>query len=185
MKSKRNGKLVFVVVFILILALTYTAFFGVDNYYGDQRQIYFKGANDIRWGIDIKGGVEAVFAPNIKDVEITDDDIDAAKAVLETRLVSRNITDYEVYADKANQQIIVRFPWAANESNFDAAATVKEIGASAMLVFRKGDSSQHNGEVVLQGSADVKRVMPNVDENSQNVIALELGTAIVDFNCAR
>lgn len=174
MKSKRNGKLVFVVVFILILALTYTAFFGVDNYYGDNRQIYFKGANDIRWGIDIKGGVEAVFAPNIKDAKITDDDMDAAKAVLETRLVSKNITDYEVYADKTNQQIIVRFPWAANESNFDAAATVKEIGASAMLVFRKGDQNQPDGEVVLQGSADVKTVMPNIDpETSKNIIALE------------
>ena len=37
MKSKRTGKVTFFVVFILILALTYTAFFGIENYYGDNR----------------------------------------------------------------------------------------------------------------------------------------------------
>ena len=65
MKSKRVGKPVFFVIFVLILALTYTAFFGIDNYYGDKRNLYIKGAKeDIRWGIDINGGVEAVFSPD-------------------------------------------------------------------------------------------------------------------------
>ena len=79
MKLRKSGKLTFFVVLILILALTYTAFFGVKSYYGDNRKIIFKGANDIRWGIDIQGGVEAVFSPNIDDVKITSDDMDAAK----------------------------------------------------------------------------------------------------------
>ena len=35
MKAKKTGKWVFFAVFALILALTLTAFFGVDNYYGD------------------------------------------------------------------------------------------------------------------------------------------------------
>ena len=83
MKAKVTGKWVFFVVFVLILALTYTAFFGVENYYGDTREVYVKGANDIRWGIDIRGGVEAVFSPDKEGVKITDDDIDAAKAILE------------------------------------------------------------------------------------------------------
>ena len=71
MKSKRTGKPVFFVVFLLILALTYTAFFGIENYYGDTRKVYVKGANDIRWGIDIRGGVEAVFSPDKEGVDIT------------------------------------------------------------------------------------------------------------------
>ena len=61
MKSKRTGKPVFFVVLILILALTYGAFFGASSYYGDTKKVYIKGAEDIRWGIDIRGGVEAVF----------------------------------------------------------------------------------------------------------------------------
>ena len=113
MKSKRTGKPVFFVVFLLIIALTYTAFFGVSNYYGDTKQVYVKGAEDIRWGIDINGGVEAVFSPDKKDVDISSEDMDSAKAIIETRLVNQNITDYEIFADKNNNQIIVRFPWAA------------------------------------------------------------------------
>ncbi|MBQ6847856.1 MAG: protein translocase subunit SecD [Clostridia bacterium] len=173
MKLKKTGKLNFFVVFILILALTYTAFFGVENYYGDNREIIFKGAQDIRWGIDIKGGVEAVFSPNKKDVEITAEDMDAAKAIIETRLVNENITDYEVYTDSGNHQIIVRFPWEAGESDFDAVATVKKLGTSAVLVFRKG--SEKTGKIVLQGAADVKSTYPAVDPETNNpLVALEL-----------
>ncbi len=173
MRSKKTGKLVFFVVFILILALTYTAFFGIDSYYGDNREIIFKGAQDIRWGIDIQGGVEAVFSPNKQDVEITSEDMDAAKSIIETRLVNSNITDYEVYTDNNNHQIIVRFPWEAGESDFDAVATVKKLGTSAVLIFRKG--TEQTGEVVLQGAADVKEALAAVNQqNNKPIVSLEL-----------
>ncbi len=174
MKSKRKGIVPFFVVLALILALTFTAFFGVKNYYGDKEIVYFKGANDIRWGIDIRGGVEAVFSPDKEGIKITDEDIDAAKTILETRLVNQNITDYEIYADKNNKQIIVRFPWAAEESDFDAAAAVQELGETALLKFCK-DEDQDN--VILTGS-DVKHAegnMSQVDGGSyQYVVSLEL-----------
>ena len=83
MKLRKSGKLSFFVVLILILALTFTAFFGIESYYGDTRKIIFKGANDIRWGIDIQGGVEAVFSPNKQDIKITNEDMDAANEFLE------------------------------------------------------------------------------------------------------
>ena len=173
MRSKRTGKPVFFVVLLLIIALTYTAFFGIDTYYGDNRKVIFKGVEDIRWGIDIKGGVEAVFTPNIKDVEITSDDMDAAKSIIETRLVNKHITDYEVYTDNSNHQIIVRFPWEAGESDFDAVATVQDLGTSAVLIFRKG--TDENGEIVMQGAADVKEAYPAVDPETNNpIVALEL-----------
>ncbi len=154
MKSKRTGKPVFFIVFLLILALTYTAFFGVESYYGDTRNIYVKGAGDIRWGIDIRGGVEAVFSPDKADVDITDDDMNSAKAIIETRLVNNNITDYEVYTDADNHQVIVRFPWAADESDFDAAAAVQELGETALLSFCEGESKD---TVILSGAADIKQ----------------------------
>ena len=167
MKSKRTGKLVFLVVFVLILALTYTAFFGIDNYYGDTRKIIFKGANDIRWGSVIKGGVEEVFSPDKADVDITDSDMDAAKAIIETRLVNNNITDYEVYADNNNHQIIVRFPWAADESDFDAAAAVQELGETALLSFCRNED---NKDVILSGAADIKSAQPGLDEEGNNYV---------------
>ncbi len=173
MRTKKSGKPMFFVVFLLILALTYTAFFGIENYYGDTKETIVKGAEDIRWGIDIQGGVEAVFSPNKQDIEITDDDMDASKSIIETRLVNANITDYEVYTDTDNKQIIVRFPWEAGESDFDAVATVEKLGASAVLVFRKG--TEETGEVVLQGADDVKSAYPTVDtETNSPMVGLEL-----------
>ena len=169
MRSKRTGKPVFFVVFLLILALTYTAFFGIENYYGDTRNVYVKGANDIRWGIDIRGGVEAVFSPDKADVDITAEDMDAAKAIIETRLVNQNITDYEVYTDSNNHQIIVRFPWAADESDFDAASAVQELGETALLSFCKNETQD---EVILSGAKDIKEAQPGVDENGNYVVYL-------------
>lgn len=178
MKSKATRKSTFFVVLVLILALTYCAFFGIENYYGDTRNVYVKGAGDIRWGIDISGGVEAVFSPDKADVEITSEDMDAAKSIIETRLVNNNITDYEVYADNFNHQIIVRFPWAADESDFDAQAAVQELGETAMLTFCEG--SENNKTVILKGSEDVKQAAAGLDENNQYIVQLELtasGTA--------
>ena len=176
MKLRKSGKLTFFVVLILILALTFTAFFGIKNYYGDTREVIFKGAKDIRWGIDIKGGVEAVFSPNKEDIKITGEDMDAAKAIIETRLVNENITDYEVYTDSQNHQIIVRFPWEAGESDFDAVATVEKLGTSAVLVFRKG--TEKTGEVVLKGAEDVKSAYPAINpENNAPIVGLELTSA--------
>lgn len=173
MKSKTSRKSTFFVILALILALTYLAFFGIENYYGDIRQVYVKGANDIRWGIDISGGVEAVFSPDIQDVEITSEDMDSAKAVIETRLVNNNITDYEVYADNRNHQIIVRFPWKAGESEFDAQSAIQELGETAMLTFCGGTD---NTNIILQGSADIKSAYAGVDpeDTTKPIVALEL-----------
>ena len=171
MKSKRTGKPVFFVVVILILALTFTAFFGIDNYYGDKREIYFKGAGDIRWGIDIQGGVEAVFSPAKTD-GVTDGDIEAVKELMSLRLAEKKITDSEVYCDTTSNQVIVRFPWKAGESDFDAVATVNELATDVMIVFRKG--TEETGDVILQGSADVKSA--NVGVHPEN------GSYIVELN---
>ena len=173
MKSKTSRKSTFFVILALILALTYLAFFGIENYYGDIRQVYVKGANDIRWGIDISGGVEAVFSPDKQDVEITPEDMDAAKSVIETRLVNNNITDYEVYADNHNHQIIVRFPWKADESEFDAQSAIQELGETAMLTFCAG---QDNKNVILKGSQDIKAAYAGVDpeDTTKPIVALEL-----------
>ena len=167
MKSKRTGKLAFFVVFVLILALTYTAFFGIENYYGDARKVYVKGATDIRWGIDIRGGVEAVFSPDKSDVDITDEDMDAAKAVIDARLVNKNITDYEIFVDNSNNQIIVRFPWAADESNFDATAAVQELGETALLSFCRNENKD---DVILSGAADIKHAQAGYLQNSTECI---------------
>lgn len=153
-KNKYVGKHWFVIVAVLVIAFTVASFFGVDDYYGDTRKLYVKGAGDIRWGIDISGGVEAIFSPDIEDADITDSDMDSAKQIIETRMLYNNITDYEVYTDYDNKQIIVRFPWQSDDESYDPTAAVDSLGETAMLTFYKG--SDNTGSVVLQGAADIK-----------------------------
>ena len=96
---KRIPKPVFFIVAILILAFTATSLLGVSYYKGDMKQVVVKGLNDIRWGIDIRGGVEASFTP-ADGVDATKAQLDAAKAIIETRMVAGGITDYEIYTDE-------------------------------------------------------------------------------------
>ncbi len=134
---KRVKKPVFFVVTLLILALVYTSLFGVYGQKGDFKQTYIKGAGDIRWGIDIRGGVEATFSP-ADGVEATTEQLNSAKEIIETRMVSNNITDYELYTDPTNNRIIVRFPWKSDEEDFDPEAAIDELAATAQLTFREG-----------------------------------------------
>ena len=92
---KRVAKPVFFIVALLIIALSCMAFFGVHGRNGDIPVTYIKGLNDIRWGIDIKGGVEATFSP-ADGVQATREDMESAKAIIELRMVNNNITDYEL-----------------------------------------------------------------------------------------
>ncbi|MBR2043755.1 MAG: protein translocase subunit SecD [Clostridia bacterium] len=172
MKNKRPSKITFFLVFLLILVLTYTAFFGIESWHGDTRVVYLKGAADIRWGIDIRGGVEAVFTPDIPENQITDEDMEAAKAIIDTRMVNQNITDYEIYADNENHQIVVRFPWAANDSEMDPAAAVASLGETAELTFCKAASYDANN--VLFTGEHVENATASYTEEHGWVVALEL-----------
>ena len=96
---KRISKPVFFIVAILIIAFACTAFLGVKYYEGDIQKTSIKGISDIRWGIDIRGGVEATFKP-ADDIDATDEQLDSAKSIIETRMVSNGITDYEIYSEE-------------------------------------------------------------------------------------
>lgn len=147
-------KPVFFIVVAVIALLTYLTMFGVHGQYGDSRITYIKGVDEIRWGIDIQGGVNATFEP-ADGYDATDDNMKAAKAVIEQRLVSLNITDSEVYVDENNKRIVVEFPWQAGDTEFDPEKAVKELGETAVLTFRKG-SQDPDGEVILTGDQVTK-----------------------------
>lgn len=151
---KRVPKPVFFIVALLILAFTFTAVFGIAYYNGDNKTTVIKGMGDIRWGIDISGGVNATFKP-ANDYDASDAELEAAKATIETRMVSSGITDYELYADSANDKIIVRFPWKSDEKEYNASEAINEISATAKLTFRPGNSYEStsvdkNGNYIMK-----------------------------------
>lgn len=167
---KKNGKLISLLVVALVFVLTYLAFFGISNNYGDITTTYVKGADEIRWGIDIRGGVEVTFTPP-EDVDATREQIAAAEAVIKLRLLNQNITDSEVYTDYNKGRIIVRFPWKEDETKFDPSAAIDELGATALLTFREG--TEKDGALVINGS-DVVSATPVVTEDNKYAVSLEL-----------
>lgn len=173
---KRVGKPVFFIIVILIFVFTAMSFLGITTKYGDKETIFVKGADDIRWGIDIRGGVDVTFSPP-EGFDATPDQMNAASEVMKQRLVGLNITDYEVYVDNNKDRVIVRFPWKDGEENFDPAAAIAELGDTAMLTFREGYEVDEAGlpkgvteNVIVEGKnvVSAKAMYGPLDQTSGN-----------------
>ncbi len=181
---KRVAKPVFFLVAVFIIVFTALSFTGISSMYGDRRIVYIKGTNDIRWGIDIRGGVDVTFTPE-EGVEATAAQIETAAEVMKQRMVSLNITDYEAYADTKNGRIIIRFPWKEGSDSFDPEAAIRELGDTALLTFRKGsdvDEEGHPiGEIVLEGQdvREARALYGQVSQNGGNVhyVSLEMNAS--------
>ncbi|MCH5349286.1 MAG: protein translocase subunit SecD [Oscillospiraceae bacterium] len=180
---KKVKKPVFFVVCLLIILFAVSVILGISTYYGDITTVYVKGVNNIRFGIDIKGGVDVTFTPP-DGIDATNDQLDAAKEVIVQRMIKLGITDYESYIDYNNDRIIVRFPWKEGEANFDPEAAVKELGETAELTFREGyevdDLGMYTGitaeNVILVGS-DVQEARAVQDtQTSEFLVSLQLTT---------
>ena len=170
---KKSRKSSFFIVAAIVLVFSYFAIFGLSTWYGDMKQVYIKGVADIRWGIDIQGGVEAVFMPEGDVEDISEDDMEKAEQIIKYRLAANNITDAEIDRDNVNKQVIVRSPWQSGISDFDPVEQVEELGETAMLTFCQGND---NKNVILSGSADVKSASAGVQDNAY-VVQLELTDA--------
>ena len=163
MKASKN---VFFIVVLVTAVLLYLAFFGLQL-----GSFTLKGADSMRFGIDIRGGVEATYAPKDLDRKPSPEELEAAKSIIETRMDAENITDREIAVDEQNGSIIVRFPWKSGETDFDPQEAISELGETALLTFR-----DPNGQVVLEGR-DVKKSYAALDEyNASYVVILELSS---------
>ncbi|MEG0352814.1 MAG: protein translocase subunit SecD [Cellulosilyticaceae bacterium] len=155
MKAKKST---FFIMLIGIIVLGYIAFFGVGS---------LKGANQMRYGIDIRGGVDAVYEPLNLDRKPTSEEMDSARAVIEARLDAKNILDREITVDEENGRVILRFPWKSDETAFNPEQAIAEIGQTAKLTFR---DSQNN--ILVEGK-HVKQSTPQTDtSNNQYVVQL-------------
>ncbi len=161
---RRIKKSTFFIVVAFIAIMGYLTFFGLSSQYGDVKTTYVKGAEDIRWGIDIQGGVSATFEPE-EGYDASAEDMEIAKGVIEQRLIALGVTDSEVFADTAKNRVLVSFPWQAGETDFNPEAAIAELGETAVLQFVKG--SERSGEIVLTG-ADVEKAQAVIMQTSQS-----------------
>ena len=177
---KKVGKPVFFVVLVLILLLTYTSFLGIRTTFGDIPTTWIKGADEIRWGIDVRGGVDVTFSPP-DDYDATDEEMAAAEQIIKVRMVSQNITDYEIYTDYDKDRIIVRFPWKEDETEFNPEDAIAELGATARLTFREGYETDSSGlpsgvtaETIILEGKDVEEATPAMTNENEIVVSLKL-----------
>lgn len=158
----RTGKNIYLVILLLIICVALVAFFGINA-----GPIQIKGIQDIRFGIDIRGGVEAVYEAKDLDRVPTETELESARIIMETRLDAQNILDREITIDKMNGQILIRFPWKSGETDFNPQAAIAELGETARLTFR-----DPQGEVLVEGK-DVKESIVQIDsKTNQPVVTL-------------
>ncbi len=159
----RTNKHAYILVIFLIICIALTAAFGISA-----GPIQIKGIQDIRFGIDIRGGVEAIFEPANLDRVPTSEELESAKIIMETRMDAQNILDREITIDNTNNQIIVRFPWKSGETDFNPQAAIAELGETAKLTFRDPE-----GNIIVEGK-DVKESIVQLDsKTNQPVVTLE------------
>ena len=164
-----NSKRVFFITVLITVSLFFISMFGVKI-----GSFEIKGAGQMRFGTDIRGGVEATYEPKDLGRAPSENELEAARSIIETRMDAKNITDRDVTIDKANGKIIVRFPWKSDEANFDPQKAVSELGETAKLTFR-----DPNGKVVLEGT-DIKKSSAELAPGNQPVVALEMTTKFAE-----
>jgi len=148
--------------------------------------------NNIRTGIDIRGGVYAILEPDIDKTSLSAEEIDkgleSAKTILGKRLDARNIFDRSINIDSVNDRIIIEIPWAAGETNFNPQDQLNELGKTALLTFQEVDTDKVDengnylptGRIVLQGN-QVKDANPApYEEKGGWVVVLELDQSGVE-----
>jgi len=172
MKKKHTIKLV---LWLLLAAISvYTVFFGIIINYN----IVADGAYAARLGIDLKGGMHAILAPE-GGATVENKDLDVAITTIGVRLDGRGIYDRSVLADYENSRIIVEIPWATGETDFNPQKIVEEIGEIAQLTFaavKKDSTGEYvqDGEPLVYGSTIEKAyVAQDTSTNSNYLIALE------------
>ena len=161
MRRQRNhgrsaiNKSTFWITSLLIVAITYVSLFGLTI-----GEFSIPSAADMRFGIDIRGGVEATYFPKDYKGTPTAEQLNSAKSIIEERCDSQNILDREITVDEDRGSILVRFPWKSDEKNFDPEKAIAELGETALLTFQDPDKN-----VLVEGK-NVKQATAAYDQQS-------------------
>ena len=179
MNDKRITKMF--VMFLIIVVICVLAFTGLGP--ADSRII--KGVNDIRTGIDIRGGISAILEPvypNGTEGRDIRQDLESSRSIIEDRLDAQGIYDKSIIIDSTNNRLIIDIPWAANETEFNPRKALDDLGSTGALTFQEVDDEDFytpveelvpTGRIVLTGE-DVQTASCVQDENNRYIVLLKL-----------
>ena len=138
---------------------------------------------NIRFGIDIRGGVRTTLVPP-EGVVPTSDEINTIVRIIELRLDNKQILDRTVIPETGTGRVIVEIPWKKGETNFDPQEALAELGHTALLTFQEVDVDLINqetgeylptGRIVIQGD-EVLEARPALGENNRMDVSLKLSS---------
>lgn len=176
MKASSGIKCFLVIAAIAIVTAIVIAGFNVPGIKYKMDRAY----DQIRYGIDIRGGVSAVLtAP--EGVEPTDEQLDTVKGIIDKRLEAKQVSDKNVYVDRVNKRILVEIPYKKGSTGLDPYETMADLGATAMLSFREVDEDKIDTEtgayimtdrIVVQGDEIVKALAETNPQTSMPYVRL-------------
>lgn len=185
MKDNRTFKFFAVVLIIAVLCLL--AFTGL----GPESARIVKGVNDVRTGIDIRGGISAILEPvypNGSEGRNIAEDLASSREIIEARLDAQGIFDKTITVDSTNNRLVVDIPWAANETEFDPRKALDELGSTGALTFQEVNDEDiykaisdlvPSGKVIMTGE-DIETASVYQDQNGAYQILLKLKSSGVD-----
>ncbi len=124
----------------------------------DKKQVISN--NTIKLGLDLQGGVNIVYEP-VLDRKPTEEEMSAARTMIQRRLDAKGYTEAEV-SQEGNNRIRVDIPGVA-----DPQKAIEEIGAAGMLRFL----DQEGNEIVT--GANVVKATPQANQ-TEIVVSVEM-----------
>ncbi len=164
-----------IVLIIIIGIMTYIALAGLQI---PGTEVNVKNVEkNIRYGIDIRGGIRAVLTAE-EGANPTDSQMEAARQTIENRLNNKRIFDKTLLLEKANKRIILEIPYQVGQVEQDPREAIEEIGMTAMLTFREVDPEKVDenkdylpldDKIVLKGD-DIVTTEPELDQRTGRTI---------------
>ena len=176
--TKRKSITILSILAVVILLFTFltTVSFQVGIY------DYDSVANRIKLGLDIKGGVYAVYdvAPMGDNTTVTDADINSTISRLQNLLTSKGYSEAQVYEESYGGDRCIRVEVADVDDPETLFALLGKPGELHFIPMNSTDySALTNGTYVFDEtkavitSKHVKQAYVSVDNNNQYVVALE------------
>ncbi|MEG0629452.1 MAG: protein translocase subunit SecD [Christensenellaceae bacterium] len=160
MKKRSLIGLIVTIILICLLCFVVVEGFSVGIY-------DFKPLSGIKQGLDLTGGVYAVYQAKDPSIENFDEKMDGAQLVLRQRLDAKGFTEATI-TKQGTDRIRVEIPINNSSEIKDPNEVSKFIGSPAKLQFVGPD-----GVVILEGN-EIKKSGLSQDEGGKPAVAFEL-----------
>lgn len=163
----------------------------------------YSSINNIKTGIDIRGGVSATLYPDVENIDdVTEEQLRTIQGILEKRIEAKGTFDYNMSPDFENKRLILEIPYASGDDT-NPQKVIDDLGEMAKLTFQRWDEEKYevvrtqygnqiqflvppeelmDNDILLDGS-DVAEARPymNSEDNSYSVSLTFQGEGIDKF----